>query len=385
MDSGRGPTGNFCRKCCSCLVPVRCIIDQHEVEIIPASARSSTSNDYSVRGGSSFDSTSRTAYGSSSYRQHQHQQLSQRAAAVGSPRGTNVYPLNHGPASGAAPAEMASYRSAAASDLFSDNSRLSSWDSRAPRVPLINLRKIQHHGAALPFSPIGGKRAGAVQPSKLAFIVPDGVGEGQQSSISVEREEEAGVLSTQPDVPSAVHEDFERFSVDSSLPTSTCERKEWTPANALRGQDVKNVGSAKQVGDMNEQSEGIDIVCLERSASEARSQPSPGHWLASHFEVKPHVMASKARTAPPATRHNASYDLDYSGDGFPLLGMDIGFAERQEYCTPQVANMVSKPPTCSSEAADSSTASAGLRGALQSNDDAVDQASHPLYRSAAGS
>lgn len=159
MDSGRPDTARrHCAcSCFDCLVPVRCIIDQHEVEIIPASARSTNSNEYSARGGSGADSASRAAYGSSSYRQQQLQQLSQRAAAVDltprQGRGGLFAPSMQPPEQ-----QPASYRSAAAaSDIFCQ-SRQGSWDTKAPRVPLINLRKMQEHGATLPPSPADSER-----------------------------------------------------------------------------------------------------------------------------------------------------------------------------------------------------------------------------------
>lgn len=164
MDSARAGTGNLYGSCCDCLVPVRCVIDQHEVEIIPASARSNTSNDYTNRGGSSLDSTSRTAYGNSSYRHQQYQQLSQRAAAARSSTTPGLFfPPHQGSSSLGQAHEASSYRSAAPSELFSDNSRQVSWDSKAPRVPLINLRKIQHHEATLPGSPLDSERFAAAQ------------------------------------------------------------------------------------------------------------------------------------------------------------------------------------------------------------------------------
>lgn len=145
MDSVRPETGrrhSLC-SCFDCLVPVRCIIDQHEVEIIPASARSTTSNEYSARGALS------SGYNSSSYRQQQLHQLSQRAAAVDlSPRQGNLFSSSINPPE-QQQQQPASYRSAAAaSDIFTQ-SRQASWDTKAPRVPLINLRKMQEHGAAL--------------------------------------------------------------------------------------------------------------------------------------------------------------------------------------------------------------------------------------------
>lgn len=162
MDSGRSGTGGPCSNCCECLVPVRCVIDQHEVEIIPASARSSTSNEFTARGGSSLDSTSRTAYGNSSYRMQQRQQLSQRAAALGSTRNALFYQGNSFLQQAR---DDISYRSAAPADIFSEASNQVSWDSKAPRVPLINLRKIQHHGSSLPSSPLDSERLSAVQES----------------------------------------------------------------------------------------------------------------------------------------------------------------------------------------------------------------------------
>ncbi|OEH78910.1 hypothetical protein cyc_04745 [Cyclospora cayetanensis] len=172
MDTSQVRDFEPCKDCCACFVPIRCIIDQHEVEIIPATARSSTSNEYSARGGPSVDSTSRTAYGSTSYRHHQYQQLSQRAAAAGgvsSPSGL-FFGGHHGSTALSQADEPVSYRSATPSDLFIDGtSKQDSWDSKAPRVPLINLRKVQHHQATLPWSPCDSERLNVTQKTHEAM------------------------------------------------------------------------------------------------------------------------------------------------------------------------------------------------------------------------
>ncbi|CDI81362.1 hypothetical protein, conserved [Eimeria acervulina] len=186
----RGPPGapgaprSFsCSQCCECLTPVRCVVDQHEVEIIPSSARSSSScsssrsnNGYSGRGAiSSPDSTVRTARFSSSsscLRQQRHSDgVATAAAAAAAPAAAAATTTARGvirpaalllgaPLSSAAPlgppgGAPLTNRSAATSEIYTEiSSRQISADAAAPKVPLINLQQMQNHRAAAPESPI---------------------------------------------------------------------------------------------------------------------------------------------------------------------------------------------------------------------------------------
>ncbi|KAL8443645.1 hypothetical protein Emed_006663 [Eimeria media] len=319
MEARKGPAESPCRKCCSCLVPVRCIIDQHEVEIIPASARSCTSNDYSVRGGSSFDSTSRTAYGSGSYRQYQHQQLSERAARVDMGRGGDLFnPSNQGPASvrGGA-AELASYRSAGASDLFNGGSRQSSWDTKAPRVPLINLRKIQHHGATLPVSPADEARAAAWQSPKLHKVTCSHMAEPQDGDrLLLPQVATSEAFSAPPQECEYLPPEFTTFSL----------------AQEIRGQQGTGAISSHSSnegwgGEGEERASVVDIQCLRKAAIKSQLRFNPGYLLSSHLEGEnqQHDGSVQGSTKSSEARECVEYDVYHAADGFSSFGMDISY------------------------------------------------------------
>ncbi|KAL8275418.1 hypothetical protein Esti_000630 [Eimeria stiedai] len=346
MDTRMRPTESPCRKCCNCLVPVRCIIDQHEVEIIPASARSCMSNDYSVRGGSSFDSTSRTAYGSGSYRQYQHQQLSERAAGVDSSRGVSLfYPPNQGPTSVRGAPEIASYRSAGASDLFNGGSQQSSWDTKAPRVPLINLRKIQHHCATVPASPVDDSRAAEWQSQKPHPVTVCHMA-GTCHAVKKLQDEDATLLAgmTTSEVSSALQQEFECLSSESTTFNSAYEpRGPQDRGTSSLHSSNEGCGSygEERVG---ERASVIDIQCLRNGANESQLRFSPGYLLSSQLEVDQHHDGSaEDRTVSPVARESAEYDVYYAADGFSSFEMDISYAYRKSWRsrTPRTLDSVS--------------------------------------------
>ncbi|KAL8437947.1 hypothetical protein ACSSS7_000597 [Eimeria intestinalis] len=325
MDTRMGPAESPCRKCCNCLVPVRCIIDQHEVEIIPASARSCTSNDYSVQGGSSFDSTSRTAYGSGSYRQYQHQQLSERAARVDSSRGLDLlYPSNQGPASVRGAPEMASYRSAGASDLFSGGSRQSSWDTKAPRVPLINLRKVQHHCATFPDFLPDESRAVEWQSQKLHQVT---VSQKLDTCRAVKELQGKHSLllaqETTSEVSSALPPDFKCLSPECTTFSSAHGRRGPKDTGTILGHSSREGCGSKGEETAGERASVIDIDCL-RGAAKSQLRFSPRYLLSSHFEVDQHHDGpAEGSTASPVARESVEYDVYYAPDGLSSFGMDI--------------------------------------------------------------
>ncbi|KAL8450292.1 hypothetical protein Emag_003315 [Eimeria magna] len=324
MDARMRPTESPCRKCCNCLVPVRCIIDQHEVEIIPASARSCTSNDYSVRGGSSFDSTSRTAYGSGSYRQCQHQQLSERVARLDSGRGVDLfYSANQGPSSVRGAPELASYRSAGASDLFSGGSRQSSWDTKAPRVPLINLRKIQHHCASLPASPAGDSRAAEWQSHKLHQVLVSHMANTRRT-VRASQDEDGLLLAhmAMSEASSALLQECEYVSSESTTFSLAHELRGRQGTEAISGHS-SNEGCGSK-GD--ERASVVDIQCLRNAATKSQLRFSPGYLLSIHPEVDQHHDGLAEGRAPSSVApESAEYEAYHGTDAFSSFGLDIDY------------------------------------------------------------
>lgn len=346
MDSGRSGSPGTCSCCCDCLVPVRCVIDQHEVEIIPASARTSTSNEYTTRGGSSLDSTSRTAYGSSSYRNQQHQQLSQRAAAVVSSRTSGLFYSAHRDLSSLGQAQEAvSYRSAAPSELFGDSLQVS-WDSKAPRVPLINLRKIQQHGSNLPCSPVDSERLAAVsQPD--GFIRKEGgkcasghlaINDGRTVALDPPRSETViWEQQTPSEVLSDPHQDTEVVSLASSNSASLCEPSESlgiTSVEKEEGSDIcsRNISSSgdsrKLEAAVQEGDTALDIHYFALVAAKRLARFRPWPWLSSGVGTAAtgpsHGGMSDNNGKTIANEYLATtFDVNYAVDTFPFIGMDL--------------------------------------------------------------
>lgn len=158
-----GLSGSPCGNCCECFRPVRCVIDQHEVEIVPASDHTGSSSSCFT---SSRCSTSRSGFGSNTYRHMQMQQLSQRAALANGTecRNTSLQEIHEQVSqellySQRSHQALSSFRSASSIEIFAGSP--SAVDVSVPKVPPINLRSIQGHSAPPPdiaFSERGSKR-----------------------------------------------------------------------------------------------------------------------------------------------------------------------------------------------------------------------------------
>ncbi|XP_026192039.1 uncharacterized protein LOC34621231 [Cyclospora cayetanensis] len=302
MDTSQVRDFEPCKDCCACFVPIRCIIDQHEVEIIPATARSSTSNEYSARGGPSVDSTSRTAYGSTSYRHHQYQQLSQRAAAAGgvsSPSGL-FFGGHHGSTALSQADEPVSYRSATPSDLFIDGtSKQDSWDSKAPRVPLINLRKVQHHQATLPWSPCDSERLNVTQKTHeameeggLSSRLPDDADGPLSSTLFGPSQLEAMYCGqkTSSDISSVSSNDVELMVWDQpdSESSRRCIPSPVIAFSSLQGNEAGSTSTSVATTSETDEASRVELFCfghtgLPFSAFQSPRQPRPGSSLSVHF------------------------------------------------------------------------------------------------------